>query len=175
MVNTSLCPLVNCQLNGSMWSSFYAITTKWPTLIWVRWTRREGILYYHQYSRHNIFPEEDTDVRNIRQYWMADMFYVSDCSADTPKAFFFLPWKYDYLISVAFCGLKNVDCGCYDVIRVCHYFKFCKFILIWVHHRKQRRLSSRDFNKTYNIDVIYWRSTWAGIMTPIHLWLSSNT
>lgn len=33
-------------------------------------------------------PEEDTDVRNIRQYWMADMFYVSDCSADTPKAFF---------------------------------------------------------------------------------------
>lgn len=120
-------------------------------------------------------PEEDTDVRNIRQYWMADMFYVSDCSADTPKAFFFLPWKYDYLISVAFCGLKNVDCGCYDVIRVCHYFKFCKFILIWVHHRKQRRLSSKDFNKTYNIDVIYWRSTWAGIMTPIHLWLSSNT
>lgn len=119
-------------------------------------------------------PEEDTDVRNIRQYWMADMFYVSDCSADTPKAFF-LPWKYDYLISVAFCGLKNVDCGCYDVIRVCHYFKFCKFILIWVHHRKQRRLSSKDFNKTYNIDVIYWRSTWAGIMTPIHLWLSSNT
>lgn len=120
-------------------------------------------------------PEEDTDVRNIRQYWMADMFYVSDCSADTPKAFFFLPWKYDYLISVAFCGLKNVDCGCYDVIRVCHYFKFCKFILIWVHHRKQRILSSKDFNKTYNIDVIYWRSTCAGIMTPIHLWLSSNT
>lgn len=120
-------------------------------------------------------PEEDTDVRNIRQYWMADMFYVSDCSADTPKAFFFLPWKYDYLISVAFCGLKNVDYGCYDVIRVCHYFKFCKFILIWVHHRKQRILSSRDFNKTYNIDVIYWRSTCAGIMTPIHLWLSSNT
>lgn len=120
-------------------------------------------------------PEEDTDVRNIRQYWMADMFYVSDCSADTPKAFFFLPWKYDYLISVAFCGLKNVDCGCYDVIRVCHYFKFCKFILIWVHHKKQRILSSKDFNKTYNIDVIYWRSTCAGIMTPIHLWLSSNT
>lgn len=91
------------------------------------------------------------------------------------EGFFFLPWKYDYLISVAFCGLKNVDCGCYDVIRVCHYFKFCKFILIWVHHRKQRRLRSKDFNKTYNIDVIYWRSTWAGIMTPIHLWLSSNT
>lgn len=91
------------------------------------------------------------------------------------EGFFFLPWKYDYLISVAFCGLKNVDCGCYDVIRECHYFKFCKFILIWVHHRKQRRLSSKDFNKTYNIDVIYWRSTCAGIMTPIHLWLSSNT
>lgn len=36
--------------------------------------------------------------------------------------------KYDYLISVAFYGLKNVDCGCYDVIRVCHYFKFFFFL-----------------------------------------------
>lgn len=101
--------------------------------------------------------------------------FMSLIAVQIHRRLFFLPWKYDYLISVAFCGLKNVDCGCYDVIRVCHYFKFCKFILIWVHHRKQRILSSKDFNKTYNIDVIYWRSTWAGIMTPIHLWLSSNT
>lgn len=69
MLNTSLCPLVNCQLNGSMWSSFYAITTKWPTLIWVRWTRREGILYYHQYSRHNIFLKRT----QTSGHWTADI------------------------------------------------------------------------------------------------------
>lgn len=174
MVNTSLCPLVNCQLNGSMWSSFYAITTKWPTLIWVRWTRRGGILYYHQYSRHNIFLKRTQTCGTSGNIEWPTCF-MSLIAVQIHRRLFFPPMKIDYLISVAFCGLKNVDCGCYDVIRVCHYFKFCKFILIWVHHRKQRRLSSKDFNKTYNIDVIYWRSTCAGIMTPIHLWLSSNT